>query len=352
MRVRKSIVLVLVLAVIVPGVLFAGGRREAAPEVEVEVAGRVAIVFATGGLGDRSFNDAAFRGMAMAAEELGIEFQQAEPTAIAEYDTFLSRFARTGDYDLIISIGFDQAEALTEVAGQYPDQKFAIVDMVVDKPNVASYVYKEPERGFLLGVIAAAMTVKDDDPRINPDRKVVGFVGGMEIPLIVANAAGYKAGVKYTNPEVDVLISYVGDWADPGRGKELAISQINQGADIIWGAAGRSGLGVILAAEEQNIFAMGADSDQQYEAPDNVLSSGMKYVDNTVFIAIQQVLDGTFQAGVNLLGVAEGGLGYVDTVLPGDVRAKVEAAEAKLISGEYQIPDTLDAVDAWVEARR
>lgn len=303
--------------------------------------GKVAIVFATGGLGDKSFNDSAMRGMEMAQEELGIEFDYAEPSAITDYQPFLLQFANTRQYDLIISIGFDQADALNDVAGQFPEQKFAIVDMVVDQPNIASYVYKEHERGFLMGVIAALMTTKEGDEHINAE-KVVGVIGGMKIPLIDANIAGFIAGADYIDPDVNALHSYVGHWADPGKGKELALAMIEQGADIVWGAAGRSGLGVINAAQEKNVYTIGSDSDQGHLAPENVLTNGMKFVDQTVLLAIKQVMDGSFEGKVNVLGVQEGVLGYSESLLPDDVIAKLEEVKAAMAAGDIDIPDSLD----------
>ncbi len=336
-KIRFLTVLILLLVL----VLGAGitGNVQAKGQVE----GQVAIIFATGGLGDKSFNDSAMRGMQMAKEEYGIEFDYAEPTAIAEYQTYLTQFANTRQYDLIISIGFDQADALTATAERFTDQNFAIVDMVVDKPNVASFVYKEQERGFLVGAASALVTAKTGDPRVNPD-KVIGVIGGMKIPLIDANIAGFMAGAGYIDPEVKVLHSYVGHWADPAKGKELTISMIEQGADIVWGAAGRSGLGVINAAQEKNIYAIGADSDQGYLAPDNILTNGMKFVDNTVLLAIDQVLKGKFKGGINVLGVKEDVLGYSKNLLPVDVINKLEEIKAKIIKGELQIPDKIEDV--------
>ncbi|NLG80667.1 MAG: BMP family ABC transporter substrate-binding protein [Firmicutes bacterium] len=312
---------------------------------------RVAVVFATGGLGDKSFNDSGFAGLKRAEKELGIESQYAEPQQIAEYETLLTQFAQTRKYDLIVSIGFDQADALKVVSAKFPNQKFAIIDTVVDAPNVASYVYKEQERGFVLGVIAGLMTTKTGDPRINPE-KVIGVVGGMDIPLINANIAGYMAGAKYVNPDVEVLYSYVGAWADPAKGKELTLVQFNQGADIVWQAAGRSGLGVIKAAEETNHYAIGADSDQCYLAPKNVLTNGMKFVDNTIYTAIEQVISGKFKGGIHVLGLAEKGLGYTTSLVPADIVAKVDALAQKVISGELAIPDKIQDVEAWLKAHK
>ncbi|MGE5572475.1 MAG: BMP family lipoprotein, partial [Bacteroidota bacterium] len=312
---------------------------------------RVAVVFATGGLGDKSFNDSGFAGLKRAEKELGIESQYAEPQQIAEYETLLTQFAQTRKYDLIVSIGFDQADALKVVSAKFPNQKFAIIDTVVEAPNVASYVYKEQERGFVLGVIAGLMTTRTGDPRVNP-QKVIGVVGGMDIPLINANIAGYMAGARYVDPEVEVLYSYVGAWADPAKGKELTLVQFNQGADIVWQAAGRSGLGVIKAAEETNHYALGADSDQCHLAPKNVLTNGMKFVDNTIYTAIEQVISGKFKGGVHVLGLAEKGLGYTASLVPPDIVAKVDALVRKVTSGELAIPDTIQGVDAWLKAQK
>jgi len=309
----------------------------------VQAEGRIAVVFATGGLGDKSFNDSAYEGLVMAEEDLNIQFDLAEPSAISEYESYLTQFAATGMYDLIIGIGFDQIDAMGNVADRFTNQKFAIIDTVVEKPNVSSYVYEEKERGFLMGVAAALMTSRTDDPKINPE-KTIAVVGGMEIPLIEANVAGYMAGAKYIDPEVEVLYSYVGDWADPAKAKELTISLIENDADVIWGAAGRSGLGVIMAAEEANCYSIGADSDQGHEAPGYVLTNGMKFVNNTVYLAIEQVLNDEFEAGAHTLGVKEGGLGYTESLLPEDIIAELETAEELIINNEVEIPTTVAEV--------
>jgi len=302
---------------------------------------RVAIVFATGGLGDKSFNDSAMEGIKQAVKIYDIGYDYVEPKAIVEYHTYLNQFANTRRYDLIISIGFDQADALGRVADRFQSQKFAIVDMAVDKPNVAYYIYKEQERGFLIGYASALMTTKTADERINKD-KVIGAIGGMKIPLINANIAGFIAGAKYADPEMKALYSYVGHWADPAKGKELTISMFEQGADIVWGVAGRSGLGVINAAKERNKYAIGCDADQGYLAPKNILTNGIKFVNNTVEIAIGHVINDTFTGGGHLLGVKENALGYSINLLPKDVLAKLEKIRKRIISGEIQIPCTIE----------
>ena len=343
-RIRKSSMLlsIVLLLALMMGI---GTPMEAAAKP------RVAIVFATGGLGDKSFNDSAYDGMKRAEKDLGIEFDKVKPQAVAEYETLLTRFAQTRKYDLIISIGFDQADALKVVSARFPNQKFAIIDTAVDAPNVASYVYKEAERGFVVGAIAGLMTTKKGDPRIVSDRQVVGVIGGMDIPLIRANVAGYIAGAKYVNPKVQVKYAYVGDWADPAKCKEMANAMFDEGVDVLWLAAGRSGLGGIKAAEERNRYAIGADSDQGYLAPRNILTNGMKLVDRTVYIAINDVLRGKFKPGVNMLGLKEGALGYSKSLVPADVMSQVDKLAAKVVSGDINVPDEIDKVEPWLKAQ-
>ncbi|TDO95065.1 nucleoside-binding protein [Halanaerobium saccharolyticum] len=329
---RKKLLLVALFLILATAVLSSAVLAE----------GRIAIVFATGGLGDQSFNDMAFKGIKAAREEYGISFDAAEPTSISEYETYLTQFSALNRYDLIISIGFDQADALNTVSQRYPQQKYAIVDAVVKQDNVASYVYEEKQRGFLMGAAAAMMTTRTKDEKINP-AKVIGVIGGMKIPLIDENIAGYIAGAEYIDPEVKVIHSYVGGWADPAKGKELAKAMIEQRADVIWGAAGRSGLGVLKAAAENNIYGIGADSNQNHVAPEHVLTNGMKFVNHTVKRAVKQVIENNFKPGVHVLGIEEQGLGYTESLLPAEIIKKLEKIKNKIAAGEIKIPATIEA---------
>ncbi len=303
--------------------------------------GNIAVVFATGGLGDESFNDMAYNGLLKAEEELGIESSYSEPNAVAQYEDIHTRYANTGNYDLIIGIGFDQADAIEIVASRFPDQKFAIVDQVVDADNVASLVFDEIERGFLPGVAAALMTTKEDDSRINPEKRI-GVIGGMNIPLINSNIKGFMAGAKYIDPEIEVLHSYVGAWDDPATGKELTLSMFEEGVDIVWGAAGRSGLGVINAAEEENKYAIGSNSDQSHLAPENVLTNGMKFVDTAVYNVIKDVINDEFKSGKIVLGLEAGAVGYTDTLLPDNFIKEMEKIREKVIDGSLNISDYVE----------
>lgn len=295
----------------------------------------VAIVFATGGLGDKSFNDTCYEGVKRAEADFGIKFDYVEPTAIAEYEGFLRQYAKSGEYALIISIGFDQADALAIVADEYPDQKFAIVDMVVDKPNVASLVFRENEGSFAVGAAAGLKTQTD----------LIGFVGGMDIPLIRRFLAGYKFGAEYVNRNAKVTWKYVGDWADPAKGKELALAEYDEGADIVYAAAGRSGLGAIQAAHERGMLVIGVDADQcdtiEGVPVTTFLCSMLKRVDVAVYETIKSVIDDTFAGGVHSFGAAENGVGVCEH-LPSDIQDQIDDLMAQVASGAIQVPTGID----------
>ncbi len=315
---------------------------------------RVAIVFATGGLGDKSFNDACYEGATQAEQEFGWSFDFVEPTQISEYEEFLRDFAahegRENPYDLIISIGFDQANALNETAKDYPDQDFAIVDMVVDQPNIASLVFDEHEGSALVGAIAGMMTETDK----------IGFIGGLDIPLINKFAAGYVFGANYTNLGINATVAYTGDWVDTTAGQNLADGMYAGGTDIIFAAAGRSGLGVFTSAKNNNdtyehpLWVIGVDSPQMYlgcEVPDNPapptvgLTSMLKRVDVAVYETIKSKVEGTFEAGIQVFNLANGGLGYEVNedllVLPVDVIAAAEDLRDDIIAGDVEVPSAI-----------
>ncbi len=317
----------------------------------------VAIVFATGGLGDKSFNDGCYNGAVEASQEFGIQFTYSEPAAITDYEGYIRGYAEHTQYiepfDLIISVGFDQADALMEVAADFPDQKFAIVDMYIDPTNysnVASLLFNEHEGSALVGAIAGLMTTTDS----------IGFVGGMDIPLIHKFAAGYVWGANYTNPGINYQVAYTGSWVDTAAGKSLADGMYSAGVDIIFAAAGRSGLGVFDSAKENNatssypLWVIGVDSPQMYlgcadpdnpEPPTVGLTSMLKRVDVAVHDIIEDVVEDTFSGGVNLFTLANGGLDYeINTdllTLPTSVINAVEDLKAAIIAGTVTVPDSI-----------
>jgi basic membrane protein A len=305
---------------------------------------KVGLILATGGLGDKSFNDACYTGVQKAKEELGILFDYVEPKAIAEYEGYQRDFAKSKQYILIICIGYDQADPLTKIAGEYPNQNFALVDMVVDKPNVASLTFRANEGSFLVGVVAGMMT----------ETGKIGFVGGADIPLIRDFFVGYEAGAKWANPSVTVSTPvFVGGWGDPGKGKELATSLIEGGNDAIYSAAGKSGLGALEAAHDEGVHAFGVDLCQCYLYPE-IVASMTKRVDVAVYEMILDALVGKFKGGFYSGGIKEKWIGmcrlpeeeslweelfnFQHQPLPANVLSKVKDARDGILSGTITVP--------------
>lgn len=295
---------------------------------------KVGIVLSTGGLGDKSFNDSAYRGLEMAKKELGIEFKYVEPTSSAEDEQFLREFADAG-YDLVIATGFQMTDATNKVAGEYPNIKFAMIDTAVEQPNTRNLLFREDEGSFLVGAVAGMMSKTG----------IIGFVGGIDVPQIQKFQKGYEQGAKYVNPDMRVISVYVGGinpFNDPLKGKEIAISQIGQGADVVYHAAGATGIGVIEGARESGKFAVGVDSDQDDVAPGVVLTSMVKNVDVAVYDTVKSLVDGEFQTGNTILGVAENGVGVTDfrntqDIIGAENLAKLEEIIAKIKSGEIVV---------------
>ena len=276
---------------------------------------KIGLILATGGLGDRSFNDQSYWGAERAAKELAAQygvavedvFTYVEPRSIADYEAFQREFARAGEYTIIVCIGFDQAPVLAEVAPDYPDQKFVVIDAVAAADNVASIVFNDWEEAFLCGVVAGMLTKTGK----------VGIEGGMDIPLIHRFVQGFTQGAMWANPEIsadDVVVHYVGAWNNPTLGKELALEMYQSGADIVYGAAGKSHLGVFAAAEENpDWWAIGTDVDQAWSTPEHadvIIASGLKRVDLAVYTEIMKAVEGTWKAGVISYGmVSDTGIG-------------------------------------------
>lgn len=298
---------------------------------------QVGVVLDRAGKDDKSFNSAAYQGATRAKDELKVEVKVIEPRDIASYEPSLETLASRG-YDLIFGIGFAHKEAVEKVAKRYPNLKFAIVDSKVDLPNVASLMFEEQEGSFLVGMIAA----------LKSKSGTIGFVGGMDIPLIRRFETAYRAGAQYANPKVRVLQNYIGvtneAFTDPTKAKELAASQASQGADVLFHAAGTSGMGVFEAAENKKIYAIGVDSNQNWVKPGVVLTSMLKRVDVAVFETIQQAKGGKFTAGVHKFDLKNKGIDYaVDqhnkSLLDAATITKVDEAKAKIIAGKLPVPD-------------
>ncbi|HEV7672309.1 MAG TPA: BMP family ABC transporter substrate-binding protein [Thermoanaerobaculia bacterium] len=325
-------------AMLAAGLLLAGCRLAGAPPAE---AGKVhvGIVFDSGGKDDRSFNAAAWQGVQRAAKDFPIVLRDAEPGDPTSLEPAMRAFAER-NYDLIIGIGFAQMPIVEAVAKDYPQLQFAIVDGVLDLPNVASLIFKEHEGSYLVGMIAARKSKTG----------VLGFVGGMDIPLIHRFATGFEEGARAVRPDVRVIPNYVGvtesAWNNPGKGKELAEAQIGKGADVIFAAAGNSGLGVFDAVEQRDKFIIGVDSNQNWVKPGHVLTSMVKRIDNAVYQIIQDRVQGKFKGGIHVYGLDNGGIGYAMDqynagLIPDSVLAEVEAAKGKIIRGEIKVTDAM-----------
>jgi basic membrane protein A len=302
---------------------------------------RVGLVFDVGGKGDKSFNDAAYRGLTQAAEDYPVEFVEFEPGEDADRESGLRKLAR-GGYDVVIGVGFLFTDAITKVARDFPDVTFAAVDYDL-KPgleipdNLVALKFREEEGSFLVGALAAMKT----------GTGTVGFIGGMDIPLIHKFEAGYTYGVKTQDPEVDVLVNYAGAtgkaFDDPVKGQELALAQFNRGADIIFQAAGTTGLGVKEAALKKGGLVIWVDSNGNYLAPGTILTSMVKKVDVAVYETIEAVHENRFQGGVREFGLAENGVGYaVDEhnreLISDEMIARLEELKAAVIAGTIEVP--------------
>ncbi len=308
----------------------------------------IGIVFDVGGRGDKSFNDGAFLGGLRAADSLGARVRYIEPGEGSDREAGLRLLAAEG-MDLVLAVGFIFTDDVLTLAREYPEVKFAGVDYAVSTdslgnplplpPNLVALKFREEEGSFLVGALAAM---------VGGSRKV-GFIGGMDIALIHKFEAGYRAGVLHVCPDCEVLVQYAGvtpeAFKNPGKGKELALSQYQQGVNVIYHASGSTGLGVFEAARTTGKLAIGVDADQYAEAPGHVLTSMVKGIDAAVFDAARAVQDGDFQGGIRVFGLAEKGVGYVyddnnRALIPDSVRARLQALEAEIIAGRIRVPST------------
>lgn len=308
---------------------------------ETEAALRVGLVFDVGGRGDKSFNDSAYRGLELAKKELGIYYEYIEPGEGSDRESGL-RMLASQKFDLIFGIGFMFSDDIAHIAREFPEKKFACIDYTVKPgeeipPNLAALKFREEEGSYLVGALAGLLTKTNK----------LGFVGGMDIPLIHKFESGYKAGVRRVNPKATILVGYAGvtgeAFKNPAKGKEIALSQYGQGVDIVYHASGSTGLGVFEAAREKDALAIGVDSDQYYEAPGYILTSMIKRVDSSVYNTIKDTIAGQFKGGVHTFGLAEDGVGYVydennKDLISDEVRKKVEELKRKIIAGEIEVP--------------
>lgn len=299
----------------------------------------------SGNLGDKSYNDSCNEGSQKAVADFGIELKNLEGTTPDEWKANLLSACEDG-YDLVICSSSNFQEYLEEYAPAYPDVKFAIIDTTVDAPNVQSISFAQNQGSFLAGAAAAMFTEKTDIDGVNGDA-IIGWVGGMDIPVLHDFYVGYEQGAKYINPDIQILQAFAGTWNDPLKGKELTLAQYEQGADIVMNVASGTGSGILEAATDAGKYAIGVDLNQDNDQPGHVLTSMVKRVDTACYLTIKSVVEGTFQGGsVSYLTVADGGVSLTDFAVikealgdkfPQDIVDKVSELEKKIVSGEIVV---------------
>lgn len=344
---KKVVALALVLILSLTVLAGCAGNEAPAETPTGDEAVRIAIIH--GNLGDLGFIDEAHIGLNKAKEELGIEFDYAEILENSEVETQLRMFSDSGDYDLIIALGANYIDPLLAVAADYPEQHYTLADGVVEGyDNIHSIRALDPEQTFLSGVIAGLVTQDERMPLSNPEN-IIGFVGGMDTPVSRSGAAGFMAGARYVNPEVEFIYNIVGNYRDPGTAKEIAMTSYGRGADVISHNAGGSGLGVFAAAEESNKYVIG--SSLATVDPERSLVTSIKRIDLLIYQEIEEVVNGTWASGVTLKGIRDDVTGYsregITNELPEDILAIVEEVKQQYIDGKFQLPDDPDQVDAW-----
>ncbi len=330
----------------------AEGGEEKAPAEGGEAKGgessgasvRVCVVY-TGNLGDKSYNDSCNMGAQKAVEDFGIELKSLEGTTAEEWEANLVAACEEG-YDLIIGASSNIADYITEHGPNYPDTKFAVIDTTVDLPNVESISFAQNQGSFLAGAAAALFTQKTDIKNVNEEH-IIGWVGGMDIPVLHDFYTGYEQGAKYVDPDIQILQAFAGTWTDPLKGKELTLAQYEQGADIVMNVASGTGVGILEAAKEADKYAIGVDLDQDNDQPGHVLTSMVKRVDNACYLVIESVVNGTFEGGsTKYLSLTEGGVSLTDFSVmkealgdqfPQDIVDTCEELAEKIKSGEIVV---------------
>ncbi|MFP4180547.1 MAG: BMP family protein [Spirochaetaceae bacterium] len=354
MRRGFSVLAVLLLAALV---MFSGCQGEEETEEETKEEETTESLMATmatdvGGLGDQSFNDGAYEGLQRAEEEFGAEIKVVESNQQTDYVPNLTGLAEDGS-DIVFAVGFLMEDAVKEAAANMPDTYFGGVDIGAnedDPDNFKGILYKEEQAGYLAGIVAGMMTKEyaDRSDKLN-DENVVGVVLGMLVPAVEKYEVGYIQGVERVNPDCEVLSVTTGSFDDQAKGKEAGLGMIEEGADIVFHAAGLTGVGTIEAAESEGVFAIGVDVDQNHVAPDTVLTSAEKKIPRSVYLAVKEVHEGNWQGGTSEYGLEDGGVGISDfhehdEIVPQAVKDEIEKAKEEILSGEVTIETTRDAI--------
>lgn len=315
--------------------------------------GKIAFVTGTGGLGDKSFNDLGYQGILKLMAE-GIQVDVAEPTAISEMEGLIRNFAETEGYALIITMGGDSVDSAKAVSEDYPEQRILTIDGFANSENIKSVIINQEDTAFLVGAYAGLMIKKGNLPNLH-GKNTIGVVGGMDIPLVRGVISGYMAGARYIDPDIKVLTAYVDAWNDPGKGSELAQALFSEGADIVFQAAGGSGLGVLEASEKVGYYSLGYDGNQNSLYPDSILASGSRGVDNIVYTTAKDALEGKFEGGNHAISMKDDFMAAKiitdesNIATPDEVLQDIERIKEFLAKGEVELPKEFDGVDEYIK---
>lgn len=337
---KRLTALLLTAAIAIPSIL-AGCGGSGDPQAK-RSGPHIGIIFTQAGLGGNSFNDLALEGVRRAAQDYGITFDQVEPKSVADEEIIQDEMASSEEYDLIICVGDEQVDALNNVASVYTGQRFALLDATSELDNVASYSCKAQEGSFMVGALAVLANEEKIDTRLS-DSGTIGFIGGVDNPLINQFAAGFQAGAAYADPDVSVLVDYVGGFNDPTTARTIANTFHEKGADIIFHASGASGMGLFQAAEEKDFISIGVNLNQNSIAPDYIMASMLKKLDNCAYQAITSIVENTYTGENQLLGLKDGGVDFTtegsNITIPDNILQKLDEIRADIISGKIEVPD-------------
>lgn len=331
-----------------------GSNKEPAAQAENSNSNQQSAAFGfitgTGGLGDKNMNDATYEGI-KTLEKKGAVVDAVEPDDASDFTNLQELFAETAKYNTIFCISYEQTDALKKTAQAYPEQSFVLVDSEVDADNVTNVLFRPEETGFQLGVLSGLLEKENALPFLNEEQKV-GFVGGQDNPIINKFAAGYEAGARLVNPEVEVEITYVGSFSDPSKASELSNGLYENGCDIIFACAGGSGLGVFTSAEKNDGYALGIEVNQNGNAPDNIIASGLRLWNIVMADVGEMAAAGRLESGTLTYGIKENTLevGFEDSnvEVSEEIKKELQPYFDKVAGGEYVLPSTLAEVDSFL----
>lgn len=353
----KNRVLKMMCITLAAGLLAGCGGKESGEgqkEKNTDAAAQFGFITGTGGLGDKNMNDASYEGI-KALESDKVKINVVEPEEKSDYENMQRLFADTGEYDGIFCISFEQTDALSKVSAEFPEQRFVLVDSEVEADNVTNVLFRPEETGFQLGVLAGLLEKENALPMLNEEQRI-GFVGGSDSPIINQFAAGYKAGALLVNPEAAVDIAYVGSFSDPSKATEIANGLYENGCDIVFACAGGSGLGVFTSAEKMDGYAFGIEVNQNDNAPDHIIASGIRLWNAVMSDVGKKLIAGELESGTLTYGLAEKTLeiGYEgsNVEVSESLKAEVDTYMEKVVSEEYKLPKNLDDVDKFLAEQK